>query len=267
MEQISHPDADAAGPDVAAAVRALHRRDGWTRATISSFIACLLGVGMYASANSQGTPPPSWFLGIVIALAVLTGVSIVAVIVASQQLRRTPPSVIAQATPIARRHRHGSRTHHFPPRHLVLWIVRWTGMLIILFVAVVAVPASVNGVAYLTGAGGTVMFDPLSHQTNCTQYGCDTSTDGVLETGGAGASATWPKVVPLGKPFRIREPEWRWGLGAALIDSNGIAVVAVVLSLMIEALAALVLVRLVMLVRSWWRHRQHRAQLASATSV
>ena len=96
MEQISHPDADAAGPDVAAAVRALHRRDGWTRATISSFIACLLGVGMYTSANSQGTPPPSWFLGIVIALAVLTGVSIVAVIVASQQLRRTPPSVIAK---------------------------------------------------------------------------------------------------------------------------------------------------------------------------
>jgi hypothetical protein len=266
VAQTSQPGAEAAGPDVAAAVRALHHRDGWTRATITSFIACLLGVGMYSSASSQGTPPPSWFLGIVIALAVLTGVSIVAVIVASQQLRRTPQPVIAQAAPIARRHRHGSRAHHFPPRHLFPWIVRWTGMLIILFVAVIAVPASVNGVAYLAGAGGTVTFDPLSHQTNCTQYACDTSTDGVLETGGAGVSATWPKVVPLGKPFRIREPEWRWGLGAALIDSNGIAVVAVVLGLLIEALAVLVLVRLVMLVHSWWRHRQHKAQLASVAA-
>jgi hypothetical protein len=264
VNQTSPPDADAAGPDVAAAVRVLHHRDGWTRATITSFIAALFGVGIYSSANSQGAPPPAWFAPIVIALAILTVVSIVAVIVVSQQLRRMPRSVITAATPIARRHRRGGRAHHFPPRHLFPWLVRWTGMLIILFVAAVAVPGTVNGVAYLAGVGGTVVFDPLSHQTNCTQYACDTATDGVLETGTGRMSATWPKVVPLGQPFRIREPEWRWGLGAALIDSDGIAVAAVVLSLLIEGLAVLVLVRLSMLIRNWWRHRQHLAQLASA---
>jgi hypothetical protein len=137
-------------------------------------------------------------------------------------------------------------------------------MLTILFVAVVAVPGTVNGVAYLTGAGGTVTFDPLAHDTNCNQYGCDTSTDGVLETGGAGVSATWPRVVPLGKPFRIREPVWRWGIGAALIDSTGIAVVAVVLSLLIEAAAVLVLIRLTMLIRNWLRHRP---ELTSASAA
>jgi hypothetical protein len=266
VEQTSRLDADSAGPEVAAAVHAMHRRDGWTRATITSFIVCLFGLGGYLSANSAGTPPPAWFLDIVIALAVLTVVSIAAVIMANLQLRRTPQAVIAQATPLARQHRHGTRVHHFPPRHLFPWIVRWTGMLIILFVAVVAVPATVNGVGYLTGAGGTVTFDPVSHDTNCTQYGCDTSTDGVLETGGAGVSATWPQVVPLDKPFRIREPVWRWGLGAALIDSNGLAVVAVVLSLLIEAAAVLVLIRLTMLIRNWLRHRRYKPQLTSASA-
>ncbi len=84
-------------------------------------------------------------------------------------------------------------------------------MLIILFVAVVTIPAPVNAVAYLAGSGRTATFDPLSHQTNCTQYSCETSTDGILETGGAGMSATWPNVVPLGRPFQVREPTWKWG--------------------------------------------------------
>ena len=40
-----------------------------------------------------------------------------------------------------------------------------------------------------------------------------------------------------------------------------------VLGLLIEALAVLVLVGLVMLVHSWWRHRQHEGELASVTAV
>ena len=78
------------------------------------------------------------------------------------------------------------------------WIVRWTGMLIILFVAVIAVPASVNGVAYLAGAGGTITFDPLSHQTNCTQYACDTSTDGVHWTTMSTVTINLPTTIYLG---------------------------------------------------------------------
>ena len=129
-------------------------------------------------------------------------------------------------------------------------------MLLILVVAVVSVPAVVDGTAYLASAGRTVTFDPVSYQTNCDRYSCQTVTDGILETGGAGISASWPNVVPLGRPFQVREPVWRWGLGLALIDSDKTAVIAVVLSLLIEGFAVLVVVKLVRLTRNWRRHRQ-----------
>jgi hypothetical protein len=57
-----------------------------------------------------------------------------------------------------------------------------------------------------------VTFDPVPYQTNCDQYSCQTVTDGILETGGVGVSASWQNVVPLGRPFQVREPVWRWGL-------------------------------------------------------
>lgn len=83
----------------------------------------------------------------------------------------------------------------------------------------VSVPAVVDGTAFLAGAERTVTFDPISYQTNCDRYSCQTITDGILETGGAGISASWQNVVPLGKPFQVREPVWRWGLGLALIEA------------------------------------------------
>jgi hypothetical protein len=131
-------------------------------------------------------------------------------------------------------------------------------MLVILVVAVVSVPAVVDGTAYLAGAGRTVTFDPVSYQANCDRYSCQTVTDGILETGGAGISASWPDVVPLGEPFQVREPVWGWGLGQALIDSGKTAVIAVLVSLLIEGFAVLVMVKLVRLTRKWRRHRQQQ---------
>ena len=124
-------------------------------------------------------------------------------------------------------------------------------MLVILVVAVVSVPALVDGTAYLAGAERTVTFDPISYQTICDRYSCGTATDGILETGGAGISATWQNVVPLGRPLQVHEPVWRWGLGLALIDSDSTAVVAIVISLLIDGSAVLVLVKLVRLARNW----------------
>jgi hypothetical protein len=66
-------------------------------------------------------------------------------------------------------------------------------------------------------------------------------------------------VVPLGRPFQVREPVWRWGLGAALIDSDGIAVGAVMVSLLIDGAGVFVLVFLVKLARNWRRHRRARS--------
>jgi hypothetical protein len=136
-------------------------------------------------------------------------------------------------------------------------------MLLILVVAVVSAPAVVDGTAYLAGAGRTVTFDPVSYQTNCDRYSCQTVTDGILETGGAGISASWQNVVPLGKPFPVREPVWRWGLGLALIDSDKTAVIAVLVSLLIEGFAVFVMVKLAKLTRNWRRHRR-RQQTAPA---
>ena len=250
-------------PDVAAAVGLLHRRRDWGRAFWVGSLGFLLAYGGTASADAQGTPPPQWFLDIVIALGVLLVVSIIATIVYATRLRRLPPAIRAAAVAQAASHRGAGRVHHYPPRHTAIWTVRWIGMLLILTVAVVAVPALVDGTAYLTGADRTVMFDPLAHDTNCDRYSCQTVTDGILETGGAGVSASWQTVVPLGKPFQVREPAWRWGLGLALINSDGTAVIALVVSLLIEGAGILVLIQLYRLVRNWRRHRQR--QFPSAT--
>jgi hypothetical protein len=255
---------DAAGKDVAAAVRSLHRRHDWGLASVTGFLAFVLAVGASASAQSQGTPAPSWFMDMIVGLGTLTVVSIVAVVIYSARLRRWPPAVRAEASPIAARHPHA---HHYPPRHLVTWTLRWVGMLLILVVAVVSVPAVVDGTAYLAGAERTVTFDPGSYQTNCDQYSCQIVTDGILETGGAGLSVSWPNVVPLGKPFQIREPVWRWGLGMALIDSDPTAVIAIVVSLLIEGFAVLVTISLVKLVRNWHRHRQRKQTAVASASA
>jgi hypothetical protein len=121
-------------------------------------------------------------------------------------------------------------------------------MALVLVVAVVSVSGVVDGAAYLAGAGRTVAFDPVS---------CQTSTAGILQTGGAGVSATWPDVVPLGKSFQVREPVWRWGIGiGSLIDSDKTAVIAILVSLLLDGAAVLVVWFLVRLVRSWHRHRR-----------
>ncbi len=256
---------------VRAAVGLLHRRHGWTRLTITGFIACAFGEALSLNGASQGAPAPSWFAAIVIVLAAMTVAGIIAVVVCSARLRRTAPEVLAQATPIAARHKQGRRAHHFPPRHLVTWILCWVGLALFLFISVISVSAPVDGIAYLAGAGKMVTFDPIAHSTSCSfsgsAYICSSSTDGIMETGGAGVSATWPAVVPLGRPFPVRQPFWRWGLGESLINNDRIAVVAIVIGLLLEAAGVLVLITAFRLVRNWHRHRQQRQQVGVATAL
>jgi hypothetical protein len=257
VEPTSQAGNNAADPNVAATVRLLHRRHGWSAATVIGFFGFFIGLGIISSANSTGALTPSWFVDIVIVLGVLFVGGIIAYVADSVRLGRRPPEVRAQAAPIAARHPRGPRAHHYPPRHAVTWTVGWIGMALILVVAVVSVPALVDGVAFLTGAEKTATFDPTSYQTTC-RYTCETGTDGTLETGGAGLSVIWPDVVPLGRPFPVREPVWRWGLGVSLFDGDGIAAIAVAICLLIEGFAVLILVRLVRLARNWRRHRQQR---------
>jgi hypothetical protein len=256
--------ADVAAPDVAATVQLMHRRHSWARLATISLITSALGYGAYADAASQGTPPPAWFADIIIAIGALAIVGFAAMAVDSSLLRRRPAAIRAQAAPLAAQHRSRQRAHHYPTQHRVLWFLGWVGMVLILGVAVVSVPAVVDGVAYLAGAEHAVTFDPVSYQTSCDQYSCQTSTDGIMQTGGAGVQATWPDKVPLGQPFQIREPAWKWGLGGALIDSDRTAVIAILVSLLIEGAGVLVIVRVVKLARNVRRHRQQGTTPTSA---
>jgi hypothetical protein len=255
-------------PAVGAAVRLLHRRHGWTRLTITSFIACALGEIASLNAASQGTPAPFWFTAIVIVLGAMTVAGIIAVAVCSAQLRRTAPAVLVQATPIAAQQKQGRHAHHFPPRHLMTWILCWIGMALFLFISIISVSAPVDGIAYLAGADKMVTFDPTSHVTSCSfsgnSYICSTSTDGIMQSGGAWVSATWPDVVPLDRSFQVRQPFWQWGLGESLINNDRIAVVAIVIGLLLEAAGVLVLITAFRLVRNWHHHRQQRQQAGVA---
>jgi len=257
MRSTSQPGANVAGPEVAATVRLMHHRHGWNLAAVTFLIAFGLGYGAIANGNQEGAAAPSWFVVLTIALLVMMVVSIILVVAYSVVLRRKPLAVLEQAAPIAARHRHGLRAHHYPPRHVVTWVVRWVGMVLILVVAVVSLPAVVDATAYLTGAEKTATFYPMSHQINCDRYSCQPVTDGILKTGnGAGISASWQTVVPLGKPFQVREPVWRWGLGLALINSDGTAVIALVVSLLIDGAGALVVIWMTRLALNWRRYRR-----------
>lgn len=265
MRSSAQPGTLDSGQGVAATVRLLHRRDGWGTVAITSLLAFIFADGVSANAQSEGAPTPFWFQVIIYVLAALTVVAVIAIGVDSVLLRRKPADVRAQAVPLAARHRSRPHLHHYPPRHRVLWALRWIAMLFILVVAVVCVPAVCDGVAYLTGAEKTATFDPVSYQTNCDQYSCQTSTEGILSSsGGQIVQAAWPDVVPLGQPFQVREPLWRWGLGAAMIDGDGTAIGAILIGLLLEASGVLVVVYIVRLTLNWLRHRRQRQSAASA---
>jgi len=258
-------DAAGAAPEVTASARLLRRRQVWARAAGTLVVLCLLGAAAGHEASSSGTPPPLWY-DLVIAGFGALGLACAAVaVVQSVRLRRGSQETRASAGKIFAEQQARQSARHYPRWNALFLVILWTGTLMIVAVAVVSVPAVVNGVAYLAGAEKTVIFNPVSHETVChTRGGCEVVTEGVMETGGQGTEASWPHEVPLGKPFPIRQPFWQWGLGAALIDSAVIAVIAILVSLLIQAFAVLIAVRLVIRARARRRHRREVAAMASA---
>jgi len=264
----AHPGGAAAGPEVTASARLLRRRQVWSRVAGTLVVLCLLGAAAGHEASSSGTPPPLWFDLVIAGFGVL-GLACAAVAVAqSARLRRGPQEVRASAGKVFAAQQARQSARNYPRWNALFLVILWAGSLMIVAVAVLSVPAVVNGVAYLAGAEKTVTFDPVSHETVChTRGGCEVVTEGVMQTGGQGTEASWPHEVPLGRPFPIRQPFWQWGLGAALIDSAAIAVVAVLVSLLIQAFAVFIVVRLVIRLRGRWRHRREVAAMASVPSA
>ena len=158
----------------------------------------------------------------------------------------------------------GTRTHpySYPPRHRLRWIANWIALLILLGSGVVVLPLSVNGIAYLTGAENSSEFLPVSYGQECGRSGCSTVTDGTLASG---ARVSWPRQVPLGQEFPVREPVWDWGLGAELINDDASAIAAVVVGVLADGLCVLVLIFAVILARRWGRHGQQGRHARAAS--
>jgi hypothetical protein len=135
-------------------------------------------------------------------------------------------------------------------------VFSWLVMAIVLGLGVAALPALVDGVAYLAGAENTATFVPTSYGQECARGGCSTVTNGYLGTGSNAAPATWPRQVPIGLPFTVREPVWNWGFGAQLIDGDGSAIAYIFVGVLLDGFSALILFAAYKTVRHWQQHRR-----------
>jgi hypothetical protein len=252
-------------PEVVATVRLLHRRRGWIWATVISVVAWLTVAGLLGSLAPNATGPGEAVAAIfVLLLTVVAVVGLVASVVDTVRLRRRDAGVRHQAMRRTAHYPARAHAYSYPPRHRFSWVFGWITMLILLGVAVPALPGLVDGVAYLAGTESSATFLPTSYSQDCGRSGCTTVTDGFLASG---ASVTWPGQVPLGLAFGVREPVWDWGFGSGLIDGDGTAIGFIIGGVLFDGFAVLVLVHLVKLVRRWLRHRQQDRQLAGSGIV
>ena len=230
-----------------------------------AFIAFLLSYGAYLNAvNETGSDSgsgPFIMRVIIVATGALTLLSVVLIAVDSRRLKRLPARLRTAAAGAAKHHPVRAHAHRYPPRHYVSWIVGWVGLVLIVFVAVICFPGLVDGAGYLAGAGKSATFTGQSYDQSCGDYrtGCETVTDGTATRNGVSVASTWPGQVPLGRPFAVREPVWSWGVGGSLINGDGAAVAAILVSLLLDAAAIAVVVLFARMVRNWRRHRRDPA--------
>jgi hypothetical protein len=268
LNPVKSPDsaADTADPEVAAAVRLLHRRRGWAWATVVGVVAFLVACGLLGSlapnASGAGLGVASVFILLLAAVAV---VGLVASVVDTVRLHRLDRGVRAQARARTAHHPVRAHAYRYPPRHRWTWVFGWLVMVILLGLGVATLPALVDGVAYLAGAENTATFYPTSYGQDCGRSGCSTVTNGFLGSGSAAAAATWPGQVPLGLPFTVREPAWNWGFGSQLIDGDGTAIAYIVVGVLMDGFAGFILFALYKVVRQWVRRR--RAPVGSGLVV
>jgi hypothetical protein len=252
--------ASESDPEVAAAVRLLHRRRGWMWATVIGVVAFVVACGLLGSlapnASGAGLGVASVFI---LLLAVVAVVGLVASVVDTVRLHRLDHGVRTRATARTVHYPVSAHAYRYPPRHRWTWVFGWLVMVILLGLGVATLPALVDGVGYLAGAENTATFLPTSYGQDCGRSGCSTVTNGYLGTAVGGAPATWPAQVPLGLSFTVREPAWNWGFGSQLIDGDGTAIAYIVVGVLIDGFCGFILFALYKVVRQWLRRRQHAA--------
>ncbi|MBO0806199.1 MAG: hypothetical protein J2P25_24390 [Nocardiopsaceae bacterium] len=218
----------ACDPRVAAAVRLLHRRRGWAWTAAGSFVALVaattIQINLDPDKPGQGSSPLDLIITLFLALTV---VALIAVVVDTVRLRRHHVAVRAIAAG-GIGYSFWAQPYRHRPGHAILRVLIWLQMAMFLLFWVGYLPAQVNAVASLAGATRSATFVPRSYGQDCGRYGCSTVTHGTLLTGGAGTSSTWPDKVPLGKPFRVAEPVWTWGIDPKLPGSTSDAIAVLI---------------------------------------
>jgi hypothetical protein len=227
---------------VIAAAGLLHHRRGWIWMLVASVAGFIVTIAVTASVATGGT---AYLLLRLVALLMLVVflVCMVMVIADTARLHRHAPEVRGPARAVHGAARHpvlAHPHHHHRHRHPVAYAVGWLVLAGWVVGGVVIFPRLVDSVAYLAGAGGHATFMPTSYVQQCTpRTGCSTMTNGVLDVGGHSSSSTWPAQVPLGLPFSVREPVWRWGLGSGLINGAGSAIGTFIVCLLFDGAAVL----------------------------
>jgi uncharacterized membrane protein len=245
------PAAGAQDPQLSSAVRLVRRRRRWGWTIAAGFIGFLIVISVYSSQyNDAADTGPAPVLAVAMVLAAVTVAAIVMVVAASVQLRRRAAGQQAQAITIADRivARRSGRLD---------WAIAAGLLIAALAAAVIFLPGLVNGVSYLAG-GHRATFVPQSYAVSCSYHGqgdCAIVTAGVLRTASGDVQSTWPDRVPLGRPFTVREPAWRWGVGTGLLDGDGIAVGAAAVSLLFDGFAVLAAGNLIRVLRRRFQAR------------
>jgi hypothetical protein len=140
-----------------------------------------------------------------------------------------------------------------PRALLVFWAGIWVFLLLWPAAAAFTAPAQVNAAAYLAGVGPSATFVPQSQHQLCGRGGCRVITDGVLESRGSRVATSWDGDVPLGQPFRVREPAWAWGLGTDLVKGAWQAAWMLALMLVLDLIAAGAVCGMIAFVKGAWR--------------
>ena len=251
---------------VDAAERLLHRRRGW------SWIAGLSLIGFlgYAVVGAHFFPHATGAVAdisaaIVVALLGLTVAGLIVAIVDTVKLRRLDGGVRARARSQTVHHPVVAHAYRYPAKHRAAGVFAKVVLAFWILLTVSFLPNQVNAVAYLAGAGSKTTFFPSSYSQQCTgRGGCTTVTDGTIVSGASTVHATWPYQVPLDQPFTARAPVWTGFGSVQLVGSDSDAVVAIVVGLFFDIIAAFGIYGFVLMIRHWLRHRRDAAASVAA---
>jgi hypothetical protein len=238
--------------DVAELVRLHHRRRGWAWVATGSAIGLAVYVGIDVSLfeNLTGTAGTLSIIPVFLLLAlVLAG--LVVVIVDTSRIHRADGAVRVSAQGSVSHHPLYAHAHRYPPHHHGSWVFAIGLLVVITGITVFLLPAQVNSWGYEVGAENQDTFNPVSYGQSCTHLvrsgGCHIVTEGYLSK--SGAEVTWGSQVPLGQPFRARDPLWAWGSGRTLTSGDGSAIATIIANLFFDGVTLLLLYVLVVIVR------------------